>query len=116
MSLDVDIFHILDPETGVCPSNERIIQNINKCWGLNIDAIVVWKDTLVPNLDQRNGIRAGGTGVDLRGGKSVKKNGWGARRYIRIHKKFGRSSRNDPPPNIDITLIHNNIYDIQYFL
>ena len=96
---------VLDPETGVCPSSARIVQSINKCWGENIDAIVAWGGTLVPNLGHRNGVRAGGTGVSKRGGKRVKKK-WRGSREMHPHaqeiwEEFRKrsSSKHNPNPN-----------------
>jgi len=63
---------VLDPETGVCPSSKRIVQDITRCWGENIDRIVEARGVIVPNLGSRTGHRVV-PGVDSRGGKRVKK-------------------------------------------
>ena len=30
---------VLDPVTGVCPSSDRIVQDVTKCWGKHLDVI-----------------------------------------------------------------------------
>ena len=60
-----------DPVTGFCPSSERIMPSMKKCFGENIDKIVEYKGILVPNLVRRNGDRVM-TCVDRRGGKREK--------------------------------------------
>lgn len=63
---------VLDPVTGVCPSSKRIVEDIKRCWGKNIDAIVKARGIRVPNLGCRSGKRAE-SGVDKRGGLRKKK-------------------------------------------
>ena len=63
---------VLHPDTGVCPTSERIVADFCRCWGENIDAIVKCRGTYVANLGSRNGHRVL-SGVDSRGGHRVKK-------------------------------------------
>eukprot|EP01052_Picozoa_sp_SAG31_P032181 SAG31_NODE_3503_length_4189_cov_1.900978_1_plen_182_part_00 len=49
---------ILDPDTGVCPSSERIICDMRKCFGANLLQIHAVKGIIVPGCGNRNGDRA----------------------------------------------------------
>ena len=62
---------VLDPDTGVCPSSNRIIQDITKCWGENVDRICAARGAAVEDLGNRVGRRKL-EGVKKRGGKRVK--------------------------------------------
>ena len=62
---------VLDPQTGVCPSSHRIIQDITKCWGEHLDKICAKRGGAVPGLGNRAGKRRL-EGVKKRGGKRVK--------------------------------------------
>ena len=58
---------ILDPVTGVCPSSDRIIQDIQRCWGKHIDVICEHKGSAVEGIGDRNGVR-NIVGLNPRGG------------------------------------------------
>jgi hypothetical protein len=51
---------VLDPDTGVCPSSERIITDFGKCFGKNLLEIYAVKGIIVPGCGNRyrNGHRA----------------------------------------------------------
>ena len=51
---------VLDPDTGVCPSSERIITDFGKCFGRNLLEIYAVKGIIVPGCGNRyrNGHRA----------------------------------------------------------
>lgn len=69
---------VLDPDTGVAPSSERIVQDFTRCWGENLDKIVAARGCYVPDIGHRKGHRADGAaaaGVNKRGGKR-EKNAW----------------------------------------
>ena len=63
---------ILDPVTGVCPSSERIIQDITRCWGKHIDIICEHRGRAVDGIGSRNGHRKI-KGLCVWGGKRTKK-------------------------------------------
>ena len=63
---------VLDPVTGVVPSSDRIVQDINACWGNHLDMICAKGGGAVPNLGNRMGKRKL-NGLKKRGGKRVKK-------------------------------------------
>ena len=62
---------VLDTLTGVCPSSERIVQDITKCWGENLDQICYKRGGEVPGLGNRAGKRTL-KGANKRGDKWVK--------------------------------------------
>ena len=62
---------ILDPDTGVCPSSDRIVQDIGKAWGDHLDMICGKNGGAVPGIGNRVGRRKL-EGVKKRGGKRVK--------------------------------------------
>ena len=64
---------VYDPETGVCPSSKRIVQDITRCWGEHLDKICKEKGGAVPGLGTRVGRRSLEVGIRKRGGKRVKK-------------------------------------------
>ena len=64
---------ILDPVTGVCPSSERIVQDVTKCWGTHLD-IICGEDVRgagIGGLGSRVGRRVL-HGLEKRGGKRKK--------------------------------------------
>ena len=63
---------VLDPVTGVCPSSERIVQDITRCWGEHLDMICAEGGGAVKEIGNRIGRRKL-KGVKKRGGKRVKK-------------------------------------------
>ena len=64
-------FRILDPVTGVSPSSRRIIQDVDRCWGKHILAIIKAKGCCVRGLGSRVGYRKV-DGVEEWGGLRVK--------------------------------------------
>ena len=66
---------VLHPETGVCPSSERIVQDVIKCWGEHLDVICAHGGAAVPELGNRVGKRRLEGLKKNRGGKRVK-NEW----------------------------------------
>ena len=63
---------VLDPDTGVCPSSTRIMQDIDKAWGEHLDMICAERGGAVSGIGNRAGKRKVG-GVKKWGGKRVKK-------------------------------------------
>ena len=74
---------VLHPETGVCPTSERIVGDFTRCWGKNLDKIVEARGAYVMNLGNRNGHRVR-TGVNKRGGHRVK-NTWKGTEQMHPH-------------------------------
>ena len=66
---------VLDPETGVCPSSDRIVQDITRCWGEHLDLICAYKGGAVPGIGNRVGKRRLSGKKVNRGGKR-KKGAW----------------------------------------
>ena len=64
---------VVDPDTGVCPSSDRIVQDINRAWGEHLDMICAEsvRGGAVAGIGTRVGKRSLG-GVKKRGGKRVK--------------------------------------------
>ena len=62
---------VLDPDTGVCPSSKRIVQDITRCWGEHLDMICAAGGAAVEQIGNRVGRRRL-EGVKKRGGKRVK--------------------------------------------
>jgi len=63
---------ILDPMTGVAPSSDRIVQDVQRCWTTHLRQIYEAKGAIVPGIGNRNGRRTV-TGLVPRGGKRVKR-------------------------------------------
>ena len=61
---------IVDPVSGVSPTSERIIQDVERCWDNHLWAIFEARGTVVPGLGSRNGHRRAAPGP--RGGTRVK--------------------------------------------
>ena len=77
---------VLDPETGVAPTGDRIVQDFLRCWGENIDKIVANKGCYVPDIGHRTGHR-GAAAANMnrkRGGKRVK-NPWKGSEVMHPH-------------------------------
>ena len=69
---------VLDPDTGVCPSSDRIITDFKKCFGKNLLEIYAVKGIIVPGCGNRyrNGHRAAAIvnrEVECRGAKPGEK-------------------------------------------
>ena len=69
---------VLDPDTGVCPSSDRIITDYKKCFGPNLLEIYAVKGIIVPGCGNRyrNGHRAAASvnrEVECRGAKKGEK-------------------------------------------
>ena len=72
--IDSAYLRLVDPKNGLdfgVPTSARIIQDIQKCMGPNLIAIIEAKGAVVQELGNRNGHRKA-VGVDKRGGKREK--------------------------------------------
>ena len=68
---------VYDPETGVCPSSKRIVQDITRCWGEHLDKICKEKGGAVPGLfrDSSGETEFGGGGSGKGGVRGLKSHG-----------------------------------------